>query len=106
MAAEGALRTVVLDVGSGAVKVGYAGEEAPSNVFPCVTGNIVADNVDAAAPSTPDCVVGAKAFDAAPAGHHVDVRYPVSQGCVTDWDGVEKVCHHVFAAACEGALPC
>jgi actin-related protein len=81
---------VVIDNGSGMVKAGFAGDDAPRAVFPSVVGR-------------PRGVVICKGLKEAYVGDEahfrrgvLTLRPPVVRGVVTDWDGMEKVWHHTF----------
>eukprot|EP00759_Apiculatamorpha_spiralis_P018884 PhF_6_TR25159/c0_g1_i1/m.34673/K05692/ACTB_G1; actin beta/gamma 1 len=75
---------IVLDNGSGMMKAGYAGDEAPKVVFPAAvahsrTGgpNLHGDN-------------------AISAGRGYVVKYPIEHGIIVDWDDMEAVWRHTF----------
>eukprot|EP00475_Leptophrys_vorax_P029409 TRINITY_DN4318_c0_g2_i2.p2 TRINITY_DN4318_c0_g2~~TRINITY_DN4318_c0_g2_i2.p2 ORF type:complete len:372 (-),score=105.06 TRINITY_DN4318_c0_g2_i2:1682-2797(-) len=81
--------SVVLDCGSGFVKAGFAGEEAPRSIFPhYVVGNpkfkFFEEKVGKLPPSLND---GKSKFV---------IRRPIQRGAVQDWDDLEKVWNHTF----------
>eukprot|EP01065_Artemidia_motanka_P018237 TRINITY_DN21559_c0_g1_i1.p1 TRINITY_DN21559_c0_g1~~TRINITY_DN21559_c0_g1_i1.p1 ORF type:complete len:393 (+),score=103.41 TRINITY_DN21559_c0_g1_i1:78-1256(+) len=76
---------VVIDNGSGMMKAGLAGREAPDAVFPAVVGRPRKG-------ASGDVLVGEDAVDAK--GYRL--RYPVSHGIVTDWDDMELVWRHAY----------
>merc|ERR1711997_696815 len=85
-------QSLVIDNGSGMVKAGMCGDDAPRVVFPSVVGR----------PKVKSAMVGM---------HHKDVmvgdeamskrgilklQYPIAHGIVTNWDDMEKIWHHTF----------
>lgn len=85
-------RTLVLDVGSGNVKAGFAGEEAPRVTFPSVVGRPKTANVMAASP-TQECYVGDEARSMRGI---LRIEYALQHGIVQDWDDMEKIWSHAF----------
>ena len=81
---------IVIDVGSGAFKAGFANDDAPNYVFPSVIGRpkevISGGNFK-------DYFVGDEAFDMA---EMLNLQYPIEHGYVTNWDDLEKIFHHTF----------
>jgi len=84
--------TVVIDVGSGNCKAGFAGEEAPSCVFPSIIGRPRTANVMAGS-DVSEFYVG----DAAQAKRGIlTITYPVEAGIVRDWEDMEAIWSHAF----------
>ena len=78
---------VVIDNGSGVVKAGYAGEDAPRCVFPCVVGQPRHQGVMIGM-GNKDVFIG----DEAESKRGIlTLKYPVEHGIVTDWDDMQKV---------------
>lgn len=83
---------LVVDNGSGMVKAGYAGDDAPRSVFPSIVGE----------PKQKSTMVGmdtksAYIGDEAQAKRGVlKLKYPIAHGIVTNWDDMEKIWHHTF----------
>lgn len=83
---------VVVDNGSGMVKAGAAGEDAPSNVFPSIIGRPKAVGIMVGM-ERKDAYVG----DEAQAKRGVlQLSYPIAHGIITNWDDMEKIWHHTF----------
>mmetsp|Transcript_89666 Transcript_89666/g.252785 ORF Transcript_89666/g.252785 Transcript_89666/m.252785 type:complete len:377 (+) Transcript_89666:151-1281(+) len=84
--------TIVIDVGSGNCKAGFAGEDAPRCIFPSLIGRPKTINVMS---GTDDS--GVYVGDEAQAKRGIlKVTYPVEHGIVQDWDDMEKIWHHTF----------
>ena len=82
---------VVIDSGSFRIRAGFAGDDAPREVFPPVDGLRKRSDDGAAAAD------GAGGDDAP--SKRDEPRSPIEFGVVADWDAMEKVWHHVFFAA-------
>jgi actin-related protein len=83
---------VVIDNGSGMVKAGISGEDAPRCVFPAIVGRPKYDSTMQVGEKK-DCYVGEEAE--AKKGI-LDLQYPISAGIVSNWDDMEKVWNHTF----------
>ena len=83
---------VVLDNGSGMMKAGFAGEEAPQCVFPAIVGR----------PKNESAMMGTNqkqeyiGDDAAQKRGILNLAYPIAAGIVESWEDMEKVWHHTF----------
>lgn len=84
--------TVIIDNGSGHMKAGLAGEEAPSCIFPAVTGRPKHGTIMAGTDNK-EFFVGEEAM--AKKGV-LSITYPIEHGIVRDWNDMEKVWHHTF----------
>eukprot|EP00656_Telonema_subtile_P058431 TRINITY_DN9896_c0_g1_i1.p1 TRINITY_DN9896_c0_g1~~TRINITY_DN9896_c0_g1_i1.p1 ORF type:complete len:332 (+),score=62.74 TRINITY_DN9896_c0_g1_i1:216-1211(+) len=80
---EMGMQCVVLDMGSGSTKVGFAGEDAPHNVFPSVMAK--------SRGSDKSQYVGHDVHKAFKADTKLPMRYPVERGAPSDWDEYEKL---------------
>ncbi|GAA5983625.1 hypothetical protein JCM10908_000356 [Rhodotorula pacifica] len=92
---------VVLDIGSYAVRAGYAGEDAPKAVFPSAYATVLSSSSDASASTS---------ADATPAATHTHIHGNsahlyrpkatistfVQDGIVTDWDAASRAIDHAF----------
>ena len=73
-------------------KAGFAGDDAPRAVFPCIVGR----------PKHPGIMVGMDAKDAYVGDEAQSKRgvltltHPIERGIVTNWDDMEKIWRHTF----------
>jgi actin-related protein len=83
---------LVVDNGSGMVKAGFAGDDAPRAVFPSIVGR----------PRHANLMIGmgnkqVYIGDEAQSRRGVlTLKYPIEHGVVTNWDDMEKIWHHTF----------
>lgn len=83
---------LVIDNGSGMVKAGFAGDDAPRTVFPSIIGR----------PKVTEVMVGMNNQDAYIGDEAqirrgvLSLRYPIEHGIVTNWDDMEKIWHYTF----------
>jgi actin len=83
---------IVCDNGSGVVKAGMAGEDAPRAIFPSIVGR----------PKSPGVIIGVEAKDeylgdeAQQKRGVLKITYPIEHGVVKDWDDMEKIWNHTF----------
>ena len=82
-------KSIVIDNGSGLIKAGFAGVDAPTSVFPLLFGkpkckcNVILKN----------CYLGVEAQ--AKRGI-LSLSYPISHGIITNWDAMEEIWQHIF----------
>ena len=88
---EGAA-AVVCDNGSGMVKAGFSGDDAPRAVFPSIVGRPKAEQAMLGS-AKKEHFVG---DDAQAKRGVLSIRYPIEHGVVTNWDDMEKIWHHTF----------
>lgn len=84
--------SIVCDNGSGMVKAGFSGQDAPRCVFPSIVGR----------PKNEQAMMGGAkkdhfiGDDAQARRGVLTIRYPIEHGVVTNWDDMEKIWHHTF----------
>jgi len=83
---------VVLDNGSGMMKAGFAGDDAPRSVFPSIVGK-PRHHAAMLGMGAKETYIG----DEAQAKRGIlSLQYPVEHGIVTNWDAMEQIWHHTF----------
>lgn len=85
-------QTIIVDNGSGTMKFGVAGDDAPKSCFPTIIGR----------PKQPGQMVGMDQKDIY-FGHEVtskesvlNISRPIVNGVVENWGDMEKMWHHGF----------
>ena len=92
MVDDSSAQIAILDNGSGMMKAGIAGEEAPSSVFSSIIGT--PKNASAMQGVTQKTqYVGDEAMSKRGV---LDLKYPIKNGIVTNWEDMEQVWHHTF----------
>ena len=86
------IEPLVVDNGSGMVKAGFGGDDAPRAVFPSIVGR-PKYHAAMVGMGNKECHIG----DEATAKRGVlSLKYPIEHGIVTNWDDMEKIWHHTF----------
>lgn len=89
---EKVAQAIVVDNGSGMLKGGFAGDDAPRAVFPSIVG----------VPRHKGVMVGMGQKDAYVGDEAqskrgiLEIQYPIKHGIVINWDNMEKIWHHTF----------
>jgi len=84
--------SIIIDIGSAYVKVGFAGEPGPRFVFPCITGTekYQAVMVDVSARSI---YVG---NDVSRMRGVLKIKHPIQRGAIMDWDSFYEILNYIF----------
>lgn len=93
--ALGAMPCIVCDNGTGFVKVGYAGQNFPSSIFPSMIGRPILRAEEAVS----DDIILKEVMcgdEAEKVRHSLDIRYPVENGIVKNWDDMEHLWNYTF----------
>ena len=86
------VNAIVVDNGSGVIKAGFSGDDAPRGIFATVVGR----------PKQPGIMVGMDQKDSFVGDEAIEKRgilnlnYPVDRGMIKHWDDMEKVWHHTL----------
>eukprot|EP00750_Incisomonas_marina_P008022 INCI15162.1.p1 GENE.INCI15162.1~~INCI15162.1.p1 ORF type:complete len:442 (+),score=88.98 INCI15162.1:110-1327(+) len=89
-------KVVVCDNGTGFVKCGYGGENFPRHVFQSMLGRPMLRAEDAEVDSKvklKDIMIG---DEAAAARQYLEIKYPVENGKISDWNDMELLWKHTF----------
>ncbi len=83
------------DNGTGFVKVGYAGQNFPSCIFPSMIGRPILRAEEAISDTVElkDIMCG---DEAAAVRQSLDIKYPVENGIVRNWEDMEHLWNYTF----------
>ena len=95
---------VVIDLGSGTVKVGFSGDDAPRYIEPTIEGKPIKGEKKSNSKDLRDSYVGSQAYKLR---DKLDINYPIKKGLVTDWGDplslkdrtegpIEKLINHCY----------
>jgi actin-related protein 2 len=87
---------VVCDNGTGFVKCGYGGENFPRHVFQSMIGRPMLRAEDAELDSKTKLKEIMIGDEAAAARQYLEIKYPVENGKITDWNDMELLWKHTF----------
>jgi actin-related protein len=87
------VQPIVLDSGSGEIKAGFAGDDAPRTVFSTIIGHRRHASTLPTTSQT-DLYIGNHALTNK---EILTIRYPIEHGIVTNWYDMEKIWHHTFS---------
>jgi actin-related protein len=83
---------LVVDNGSGVIKAGFSGKEAPISIFPSIIGR----------PKNLNVLIGVECKDeyigdeAQQKRGFLKISYPIEHGIIKDFDDMEKIWDHTF----------
>jgi actin len=89
---DGEVPAIVIDNGSGVIKSGFAGDDAPRSILPTVVGRL-RPNTMISELNKNDSYIGAEALNKKDI---LTIHYPIEHGIVTNWDDMEKIWHYIF----------
>jgi actin-related protein len=101
MLSDHGIQSLVIDDGSGMCKAGFAGDDEPSAIFPCVVGKQKHTNV---------VETRRKRFyvgdEAQSYRDTLQLEYPIERGIVTNWDYMEDIWqpHFLYGLGIKAAL--
>ncbi|CAM6129692.1 unnamed protein product [Calypogeia fissa] len=85
---------IVCDNGTGFVKCGFAGDNFPTAVFPCMVGRpMLRYEETLGEQELQDIVIGETCSQLR---HQLEVSYPISNGIVQNWDDMGHIWDHTF----------
>lgn len=82
----------VIDNGSGFIKAGFSGEEAPRFFFPNIVGRTKVEGVYVGNEKK-ESIIGTEAEQKFGI---LNITYPIQGGKITNWEEIEKIWHHTF----------
>ena len=85
-------QAAVVDNGSGMIKAGFSGADAPRAVFPSIVGRPLHQGVMLGMAQKDACV----GDEAQSKRATLELSYPIKRGIVQNWDDAEKLWHHTF----------
>ena len=91
----GSIPCVVCDNGTGFVKIGYGGQNFPSSIFPSMIGRPIlrAEEAISETLELKDIMCG---DEAAAVRSVLDIKYPVENGIVRNWEDMEYLWNYTF----------
>ncbi len=84
-------QTIIIDIGEGSTKVGFAGKEKPTIIFPTVTGKPKYQQMTGI--KTQEIYVGK---DTKRMRGVLKLDYPVKRGVIMDWNQYYAILNHIF----------
>ncbi|GLD94208.1 hypothetical protein PINS_up002819 [Pythium insidiosum] len=95
------VEAIVIDNGSGVVKVGFSGEDTPRSVFPACTGKV--KNPEWFAAQAPNLKADLRdretfvGYECQQYRDFLEIANPINRGIVEDWDALERMWEFIFA---------
>ncbi len=86
---------IIIDIGEAYVKIGFAGDQIPRFVFPCLTGTEKYKSimVDVGVARGKMIYVG---DDCTKMRGVLKISYPISRGSITQWESYYEILNHIF----------
>ena len=84
---------VVIDCGSGFIKAGFAGDDAPRTHFPSIIGRFRYRPAFMIGMGSKDAYIGDEAMSKRAL---LNLKRPIKRGIVTSWEDMENILHHTF----------
>ena len=85
--------TIVIDNGSGMIKAGISGDDAPRSVLPSIVGRL--KHKKKTGVMLKDCYIGDEAQEKRAI---LSLNSPIKHGIIDNWDDMEQLWQHVFAS--------
>lgn len=85
--------TIIIDIGQGSTKIGFAGDEKPRYIFPTVIGKPKYQNTMMTGMNTKEIYVG---DDTKRMRGVLKLEYPIKRGVVQDWNHYYAILNHIF----------
>lgn len=95
MTSLGSMPCIVCDNGTGFVKVGYAGQNFPSSIYPSMVGRPIL-RAEESLSETIELKEVMCGDEAAAVRHSLDIHYPVECGIVKNWEDMEHLWNYTF----------
>lgn len=88
---------IVLDQGTGFVKIGRAGENFPDYTFPSIVGRPILRAEERASVATPlkDIMIGDEASEVR---SYLQISYPMENGIIKNWTDMELLWDYAFSS--------
>lgn len=90
---EDDINTIVIDNGTGMIKAGFSGEEAPRSIFPSVVAR-QRYNRPMIGASSKEPFVGDEEYEKA---SELLLKYPIEHGIIKNWDDIEAIWRYTFS---------
>eukprot|EP01091_Cochliopodium_minus_P016934 TRINITY_DN6497_c0_g1_i2.p1 TRINITY_DN6497_c0_g1~~TRINITY_DN6497_c0_g1_i2.p1 ORF type:complete len:227 (-),score=48.05 TRINITY_DN6497_c0_g1_i2:521-1201(-) len=84
------MRTLIIDIGSYMIKLGYAGEEKPRDYVPTIIGHPIKEKENG------NHLTRFVGNDAIQKRGILDLKYPYQKGRIKDWKEMEEIFDHLF----------
>lgn len=84
---------IVVDIGSGSIQAGFAGDDAPHVVIPNIIGCCQRQSSSPTETDRKDSLIG---YQLLIKKEYYNIRYPMEHGIVSNWDDMEKILDHTF----------